>query len=72
MVERLNDLHDRLAIVNKLLNNLDTQQELASEEIDRASDNVTLAENQILEARKELAVSYISSIIVQVFEFYFL
>lgn len=59
MVERLNDLHDRLAIVNKLLNNLDTQQELASEEIDRASDNVTLAENQILEARKELAVSYI-------------
>lgn len=57
LVERLNDLHDRLKTVQKLLDDLDKQQELASEEIDRASDNVTMAENTILEARRELAVN---------------
>lgn len=56
--ERIQDLHGRLDNVRKLLDNSDQLQVLAADEISRASENVTQAEDTIGFARKALSVSW--------------
>lgn len=62
LVERLNDLHDRLKVVHNLLDSSDQLQATSEREIEKASGNLTHAEETIIEARKELAVSYIKQL----------
>lgn len=55
LVERLNDLSQRLAAVQEVLHQSDVQQATALGEIDVASANVTQAELTIAQVRDELA-----------------
>jgi laminin, gamma 1 len=57
LVEKLNELNNRLSNVKKLLDESDALQEVANHEIQKSSVNITLAENTIQEAQNELQVS---------------
>lgn len=57
IVERINDLQDRLNIVQKLLIESDRLKETTGQEIELARINVTLAEETISNALKTLDVS---------------
>lgn len=57
LLERLNDLHSRLETIQDLLTNSTVLQDNTGKEIDRASQNVTLAEETVIEARRQLAVN---------------
>lgn len=59
LLERLNDLHSRLESIQDLLTNSSVLQDNTAREIDGASRNVSLAEETISEARRELAVNNI-------------
>lgn len=61
LVQRLNDLHDRLSAVQTILDTSDQLQITAAKDIDRAGGNVSLAEDAIVEARRELAVIFVIS-----------
>lgn len=58
LVERINDLRDRLEKVKKLLEDSEQIQLTVSDEIQKANTNVTEAGNVIQNARKELSVFY--------------
>lgn len=56
LVERINDLRDRLEKVKKLLDDSEQVQLTVSNEIQKANTNVTVADTIIQDARKELSV----------------
>ena len=58
LVERLDDLNGRLKNVGVMLDNFDTLQATAIDDIKEGGKNVTLAENTIDQARKELSVRF--------------
>lgn len=57
LLERINDLHDRLNNVQKLLDESDRLKETTAQEIELAGVNVTIAQETIENARKTLDVS---------------
>lgn len=57
LVERIDDLHDRLNNVQKLLTASDQLKKTTEQEIELAILNVTVAQNTIENARKTLDVS---------------
>lgn len=56
LVERINDLHDRLIVLQNLLADSEQLKEKTAREIELASLNVTAAEDTIGVARKTLSV----------------
>lgn len=56
MVERIDDLHDRLLAVQKLLAESERLKETTAQEIELASHNVSNADDTIKNARKTLSV----------------
>lgn len=59
MVERIDDLHDRLLAVQKLLAESERLKETTGQEIELASHNVSNADDTIKNARKTLSVRFI-------------
>lgn len=57
LVERMQDLHGRLETVAGVLDDSDLLQHTAGKAISQASNNLTLGENAIQDAKKELDVS---------------
>lgn len=57
LVERLNDLNDRIVKVAEILNNSDNLQNVGLGDVLRARDNVTVAEKTIINANEQLSVS---------------
>lgn len=58
LVERVNELHDKLNTIRDLLDSADQLQETASGETDTANIIATQLEKTILQANKELTVSF--------------
>lgn len=65
LVERINDLHDRLIVLQNLLVDSEQSKEKTSREIELASLNVTAAEDTIGVARKTLSVKKNSYLILK-------
>lgn len=57
LVERLNDLHDRLKTVGNLLDNSESVEVTISNEVAQALDHVSITEDTNVAARNELSVS---------------
>lgn len=57
LVERVNELHDKLNTIRDLLDSADQLQDTASGETDKANDIAAQLEKTILLANKELTVS---------------
>lgn len=62
LVERIDDLHDRLNNVQKLLDESEQLKRTTAQEIELAALNVSVAEDTIANARKTLDVSEQSSL----------
>lgn len=57
LVERLNDLHDRLKTVGDLLDNSESVEETITNEVNQATEHVAITEDTNVAARNELSVS---------------
>ncbi len=58
LVERLNDLHDRLKTVGDLLDNSESVGETITNEVTQAMEHVAITEDTNVAARNELSVSW--------------
>lgn len=56
LVERLNDLHDRLKTVGNLLDNSESVEETITNEVTQALEHVSVTEDTNVAARNELSV----------------
>lgn len=56
LVERLNDLHDRLKTVGDLLDNSESVEETITNEVTQAMEHVSITEDTNVAARNELSV----------------
>lgn len=59
LVERLNDLTDRIVKVAEILDHSDNLQNVGLGDVLRAKDNVTIAEKTIINANEQLSVSLV-------------
>lgn len=57
LVERLNDLHERLKTVGNLLDNSENLEETITNEVTQALEHVSVTEDTNVAARNELSVS---------------
>lgn len=59
LVERLNDLHDRLKTVGNLLDNSESVEETINNEVTQAMEHVAITDDTNVAARNELSVRHL-------------